>query len=65
MIHSSSNLTDGEGTKKLKEGNLDTSSISNIPEDVFTGGLKSLEYVAILLNSIKNVRKHSLKTNIP
>ena len=59
LVDLSSNLTDGEGPKKLKEGSSDKSSVSNIPEDVFTGGLKFLEYVAILLNS----KKHSIQTN--
>lgn len=52
----SSKSADGEGSKKVKEGSSDTTSV-NIPENVFTESLISLECVAIFLNCIKNVEK--------
>lgn len=41
---------------------MDTSSVSYIPENVFTEGLKSPEYVEILLTSIKNVQEQIQQT---
>ena len=41
---------------------MDTSSVSYIPENVFTEGLKSLECVEILLTSIKNVQEQIQQT---
>ena len=52
---STSNSTDGEEPTEVKTKSMDTSSVSYIPENVFTEGLKSLECVEILLTSIKNV----------
>ena len=40
MTDVGSNSTDGKGLKKLKEGSLDMGSMSDIPGDVFTEGLK-------------------------
>ena len=45
--------------KKLKEGSLDMGSMSDIPGDVFTEGLKKC--IAILLTCIKKCRE----TNTP
>lgn len=41
---------------------MDTSSVSYIQENVFTEGLKSPEYVEILLTSIKSVQEQIQQT---
>ena len=51
----SSNLNQEKGAKKLKEGSLNTSRASNIPDDVFTESLKSRDFVNISFSCIKNV----------
>ena len=53
----SGNSNQEEGAKKLKEGNLNASRASNIPDQVFTTSLKSLDCVNILFSYIKNVEK--------
>ena len=53
----SSNLNQEKGAKKLKEGSLNTSRASNIPDDVFTESLKSRDFVNISFSCIKNVEK--------
>ena len=44
-----------EGAKKLKEGNLNTSIASDIPDEVFTESLKSPDCVNISFSCIENV----------
>ena len=46
-----------KGAKKLKKGNLNTSRPRDVPDEVFTEGLKSPDCVNILFNCIKNVEK--------
>ena len=41
----------------MKEGSLNTSRVSDIPDEVFTENLKSPDCVNILFNCIKNVEK--------
>ena len=41
--------------KKLKDGSLNTSRASGIPDEVFTENLKSSDCVNILFSCIKNV----------
>ena len=48
----------GEDPKKVGEGSLDCSQISqtsDIPDDIFTESLNSPDYVAILFNCLKNL----------
>ena len=48
----------GEDPKKVREGSLDCSQISqtsDIPDDIFTESLNSPDCVAILFNSLKNL----------
>lgn len=59
MTDVGSNSTDGKGLKKLKEGSLDMGSMSDIPGDVFTEGLKKMH--CNLLTCIKKCRE----TNTP
>ena len=40
----------GEASKKPREGSLNTSTSSDIPDDLFTESLKDPECVTILLN---------------
>ena len=45
--------------KKIREGSLDYSQISetsNIPDDIFTESLNSLDCVVILFNCRKNIK---------
>ena len=51
----SGNSNQEEGAKKLKEGNLNTSIASNIPDEVFTESLKSPDCVNISFSCIENV----------
>ena len=53
----SNNSNDGEASKKPREGSLNTSTSSGIPDDLFTESLKDSECVTILLNCIKEVEK--------
>ena len=53
----SGNSNQKEGAKKLKEGSLNTSRASDIPNEVFTGSLKLPDCVNILFCCIKNVEK--------
>ena len=43
--------------KKLKDGSLNTSRASGIPDEVFTESLKSSDCVNILFSCIKNVER--------
>ena len=48
----------GEDSKKVREGSLDCSQISqanDIPNDIFTESLNSPDCVAILFNCLKNL----------
>ena len=48
----------GEDTKKVREGSLDRTQISqasDIPDDIFTESLNSPDCVAILFNCLKNL----------
>ena len=48
----------GEDPKKVREGSLDCSQISetsDIPDDIFTKSLNSPDWVAILFNCLKNL----------
>ena len=49
----SNNSNDGETSKKPREGSLNTSRSSDVPDDLFTESLKDPDCVAILLNCIK------------
>ena len=49
----SNNSNDGETSKKPREGSLNTSTSSDIPDDLFTESLKDPKCVTILLNCIK------------
>ena len=51
----SGNSNQEEGAKKLKEGNLNTSIVSDIPDEVFTESLKSPDCVNISFSCIENV----------
>ena len=53
----SANSNQEEGAKKLKEGSLNTSRASDIPDEVFIESLKSHDCVNILLSCIKNVER--------
>ena len=53
----SNNSNDGETSKKSWEGSLNTSSSSDIPDDLFTESLKDPDCVALLLNCIKKMEK--------
>ena len=53
----SNNSNDGETSKEPREGSLNTSTSSDIPDDLFTESLKDPECVTILLNCIKKVEK--------
>ena len=56
----SNNSSDEEASKKLREGILDNSALSDVSEnneDSFTEGLKSPECVAILMNCMQNLEK--------
>ena len=49
----SNNSNDGEASKKPREASLNTSTSSDIPNDLFTKSLKDPKCVTILLNCIK------------
>ena len=51
------NSNQEEGAKKLKEGSLNTSRASEIPDEVFPESLKSPDFVNILFSCIKNLEK--------
>ena len=53
----SDNSNQEESSKMLKDGSLNTSRASDIPDEVFTESLKSPDCVNILFNCIKNVEK--------
>ena len=56
----SNNSSDEEASKKLCQGSLDNSAVSDVSannEDPFTEGLKSLECLSILMNFIQNLEK--------
>ena len=53
----SGNSNQEEGAKKLKEGSLNTSRASDIPDEVFTESLKLPDCVTFLLSCTKNVEK--------
>ena len=57
----SNNSNDGETSKKSWEGSLNTSSSSDIPDDLFTESLKDPDCVALLLNCIKKMEKQITK----
>ena len=57
---SRNNSSDGEASKKLREGSLDNSAVSDVSannEDPFTEGLKSPECESILMNCMHNLEK--------
>ena len=47
------NSNDCEASKKSREGNVNTSTSSDIPDDLFTESFKDPECVTILLSCIK------------
>ena len=49
----SNNSNDGEASKKPREGSLNTSTSSDIPDDLFTENFKDPQCVTILWNCIK------------
>ena len=49
----SNNSNDSEASKKPRVGSLNTSTLSDIPDDLFTESLRDSECVKILLNYIK------------
>ena len=51
------NSNQEKSSKKLKDGSLNTSRVSDIPSEVFTESLKSPDCVNILFSCIKNVEK--------
>ena len=51
----SGNSNQEEGAKKLKEGSLNTSVASDIPDEVFTESLKSPDCGNISFSCIENV----------
>ena len=51
----SDNSNEEKCIKKLKDGSLNTSRVSDIPSEVFTESLKSPDCVNILFSCIKNV----------
>ena len=56
----SNNSSDEKASKKLREGSLDNSAVSDVSannEDPFTEGLKSPECVSILMNCMQNLEK--------
>ena len=53
----SDNSNQEKSSKKLKDGSLNTSRVSDIPSEVFTESLKSPDCVNILFSCIKNVEK--------
>ena len=53
----SDNSNQEESSKKLKDGSLNTSRASDIPEELFTKSLKSPDCVNILFSSIKSVER--------
>ena len=52
----SNNSNDGETSKKRRESSLNTSTSSDIPNDLFTESLKDTDCVALLLNCIKKMK---------
>ena len=57
----SGNSNQEERVEKLKEGSLNASRTSDIPDEVFTESLKSPDSVNILFSCIKNVEKHNVE----
>ena len=57
----SGNWNQEEAAKKLKEGSLNTSRASDIPDEMLTESLKSPDCVNILLSCIKTVEKQITK----
>ena len=53
----SDNSNQEESSKKLKDGSMNTSRASVIPDEVFTESLKSPDCVNILFSCIKNVER--------
>ena len=56
----SNNSRDEEASKKLRDGSLDNSAVSDVSannEDSFTESLKSPECVSILMNCMQNLEK--------
>ena len=56
----SNNSSNEEASKKLREGSLDNSAVSDVSannENFFTEGLKSPECVYILMNCMQNLEK--------
>ena len=53
----SDNSNQEKSSKKLKDGSLNTSRVSDIPSEVFTESLKLPDCVNILFSCIKNVEK--------
>ena len=56
----SNNSSDGEASKKVREGSLDNSAVSDVSAsngDPFTEGLKSPECVSILMDCMQNLEK--------
>ena len=51
----SGNSNQEEGAKKLKEGNLNTSIASDVPDEVFTESLKSPDCANVSFSCIENV----------
>ena len=53
----SDNSNQEESSKKLKDGSMNTSRVSVIPDEVFTESLKSPDCVNIFFSCIKNVER--------
>ena len=53
----SNSPNDGETSKKPREGSLNTSTSSDIPDDLFTESLKDSDCVALLRSCIKKMEK--------
>ena len=53
----SDNSNQEESSKKLKDGSLNTSRASDIPDEVFTESLKPPDCVNILFSCIKNIER--------
>ena len=53
----SNNSNNGKASKKPRQRSLNTSTSSEIPDDLFTVSLKDTECVTILLNCIKKIER--------
>ena len=57
----------GEDPKKVREGSLDCSQVSqtsDTPDDIFTERLNSPDCVAILFNCLKNLESKMRETSV-